>query len=209
MSLSIIYAVIARNNTIVLADYTEHSGNFPQAVLKVLSVIKKQTLGQIMYSPYTIFYEDIDDITYLIVAEFIKVEVAFSFISDMKKKFQSQYDTLHVKNAFSYYLKAFANEIKPIVRFYEDNQNYIKPNVLCDEYGKNKNILVMKIEDLLMKNDIVDIKSEGVRKVNDNWDNFKVTITNVKRKRRAKVIKMGMLFGMIVLFLFILILMMR
>ena len=207
MSLSIIYAVVARNSTIILADYTEHSGNFPQAVLKILTVLKKQTLGQISYSPYTIFYEDVDDITYLIVAEYIKVEVAFSFISDMKRKFQSQYDTSRVKNSFSYYLKAFANEIKPIVRFYEDNQTYVKPNVLNDDYGKTKAIQVMKVEDLLTKSDIVDIKSEGAKKANDNWDNFKVTITNVKKKKRAKIIKMVMLFGILAFFLFMLILM--
>ena len=207
MSLSIIYALVARNSKIILADYTEYSGNFPQAILKLLSVLKKDTVGQISYSPYTVFYEDSDDITYLILAVFIRVEVAFSFFSDMKKKFLSQYELSRVNNAFSYYLKAFTGEIKPIVRFYEDNQNYVKPNVLTDEYGKTKEIQTMKIEDLLPKNDILDIKYEQIKKSNDDWDNYKNTVNNVRKKKRAKMIKMAMLIGTLALFLFGLIVM--
>lgn len=77
------------------------------------------------------------------------------------------------------------------MRFYEDNQNYIKPNVLNDEYGNVKEIKIMKVEDLLSKMDIVDIRSEGIKKMNDNWDNYKTTMSNIKKKKRAKMIKMG------------------
>ena len=75
MSLSIVYAVIARSRKIILTDYTEYSGNFQQATLKILSKIQKDSVCEIDYAPYNVFYEDERDVTFILIGENIKTEV--------------------------------------------------------------------------------------------------------------------------------------
>ena len=64
------------------------------------------------YFSYKFFYEDDNDITYLCMGKNIDSDIAFSFIADIKKKFLLSYDNNQIKNAFSYQLKDFSNEIK-------------------------------------------------------------------------------------------------
>ena len=194
MSLSIVYAVIARSRKIILTDYTEYSGNFQQATLKILSKIQKDSLCEIDYAPYNVFYEDERDVTFILIGENIKTEVGFSILSDVKKKFFSQYDDNKLQNSFSYYLREFSSEIKTIVRFYEDNQYYIKPDVLTDSNGKKIKIVKKEIRDILPSDEVIDIKSEKVQKTSNAWDEYKVTVNTIKRKKRAKMIKFGILF---------------
>ena len=194
MSLSIVYAVIARSRKIILTDYTEYSGNFQQATLKILSKIQKDSLCEIDYAPYNVFYEDERDVTFILIGENIKTEVGFSFLSDVKKKFFSQYDDNKLQNSFSYYLREFSSEIKTIVRFYEDNQYYIKPDVLTDSNGKKIKIVKKEIRDILPSDEVIAIKSEKVQKTSNAWDEYKVTVNTIKRKKRAKMIKFGILF---------------
>ena len=172
MSLQIIYSVVARNRKIILTDYTEYSGNFQQATLKILSKVEKNTKREIEYPPYTVLYEDIDDVTFILIGENLKTEVGFSFLSDVKKKFFANYDTIKIQNSFAYYLREFTSEIKPIVRFYEDNQSYIKPDVLTDSNGKAEKIKKISINDILSQDEIIDIKSEKVQKTSDAWDGY-------------------------------------
>ena len=193
MSLQIIYSVVARNRKIILTDYTEYSGNFQQATLKILSKVEKNTKREIEYPPYTVLYEDIDDVTFILIGENLKTEVGFSFLSDVKKKFFANYDTNKIQNSFSYYLREFTSEIKPIVRFYEDNQSYIKPDVLTDSNGKAEEIKKISINDILSQDEIIDIKSEKVQKTSDAWDGYKVTVNIIKKKKRAKMIKLGIM----------------
>ena len=174
MSLQIIYSVVARNRKIILTDYTEYSGNFQQATLKILSKVEKNTKREIEYPPYTVLYEDIDDVTFILIGENLKTEVGFSFLSDVKKKFFANYDTNKIQNSFSYYLREFTSEIKPIV-------------------GKAEKIKKISINDILSQDEIIDIKSEKVQKTSDAWDGYKVTVNIIKKKKRAKMIKLGIM----------------
>ena len=53
---SIIYTLIARGNKIVLADFTEYSGNFQQISLIMLGKIKKNSKCEIQYNEYKFYY---------------------------------------------------------------------------------------------------------------------------------------------------------
>lgn len=205
MSLQLIYAAVARDRKVILADYSEYSGNHNQVAIVVLNKIKKDCLCQLEYPPYTIFYEDVDNITYLLMAENIKVEVAFSFISDVKKKFLSLYEVNGIQNTFQYQLRDFKNEIKPIIRFYEDNQSYIKPDILVDKFGKEANIVKMKAEDILSKNEIVTIVSQKIKRSNEVWDDYKINNQYIKKKRKAKMIKLLMMIIALILVMIIII----
>lgn len=48
--MSIIYSFVARSNKIILADYTEYSGNFQQISLIILGKVKKNKKCSIDYN---------------------------------------------------------------------------------------------------------------------------------------------------------------
>ena len=85
-NMEIIYILIARSSKIVLCDYTDYSGNFQQIALLLLSKVKKNTKCEIIYDEYKFFSDDEKDITFLCMGKNIETELAFNFISDMKKK---------------------------------------------------------------------------------------------------------------------------
>lgn len=49
-NVSIIYTLIARNEKIILSDFTDYSGNFPQISAMMLKKIKKNSKGEILYN---------------------------------------------------------------------------------------------------------------------------------------------------------------
>ena len=54
--MSFIYALISRSKKIILSDYTEFTGNFPQISLTILSKAKSNIKCTISYNEYfTIF----------------------------------------------------------------------------------------------------------------------------------------------------------
>lgn len=147
-SSSIIYVLIARGSKIILTDYSDYTGNFQKICLNVLLKIKKNSKGVIAYKystlltfHYQFYYENEYDITYLCLTENIKQETAFSFLLDLKQKFLDKYSIKIIFNSFSFQLKSFSKEMKPMVRFYEANPNYTKIGLVLstDKDGVLKN----------------------------------------------------------------------
>lgn len=53
MSSKIIYSLIARERKIILADYTEYTGNFQQIALNVLRKLKTNSRYELIYDKYS------------------------------------------------------------------------------------------------------------------------------------------------------------
>ena len=85
MSASIVYTLIARSTKTVLCDYTEFTGNFQQISLLILGRIKKDSKCEIEYNDYKYYYDDENDITFLCMCENFEAEVAFQYLSELKK----------------------------------------------------------------------------------------------------------------------------
>ena len=85
--MEIIYTLISRSSKIILCDYTEYSGNFQQISLLLLPKVKKNTKCEIIYDEYKFFSDDEKDITILCMGKNIETELAFNYISDLKKNF--------------------------------------------------------------------------------------------------------------------------
>lgn len=56
MSLRIIYSLIARGRKMILADYTDYTGNFQQIGLLVLKKLKKDNRCELVYDKYESIY---------------------------------------------------------------------------------------------------------------------------------------------------------
>ena len=101
-----------------------------------------------IYFRYKFFYEDENDITFLCMGKNLDSDVAFSFIADLKKKFFLTYNIDTIKNAYSYQLKDFSNEIKKLSTSYSKNP-ISKIKLLENSVSKTHNILFENIQQLM------------------------------------------------------------
>ena len=88
----IVYALVARGRT-VLAEFTSQRGNFSTVTRALLSKIPAAD-GRMSYvcDDHVFHYQVADGITYLCMADQEgKRRIAFAFLEDVKRRFESNY----------------------------------------------------------------------------------------------------------------------
>ena len=102
-------------------------------------------------------------------------EVAFSFLSDMKKSFLRKYDQHSIQNAYAYQLRDFTEEMKTLVKYYEENPKHTKTGVLLNNLNETAGILKESVEQLLDRNEKLNIiaqKSKHLKSTSDDLRRF-------------------------------------
>ena len=121
-------------------------------------------------------------------------DVAFSFIADLKKKFLLTYDNNKIKNAFSYQLKDFSNEIKKLSTSY--NKNPIsKIKLLENSVSKTHNILFENVKQLMERDAKLDLIAQKSSRLTESSDNFMKNIHEIKRRQKMKKYKLYIIVG--------------
>mgnify|MGYP002863507710 CR=1 FL=1 len=171
---SIIYNLISRGSKTVLCDFSHYTGNFQQITIKILEFVKKGRKGKIIYDNNSIFYyEEKSDIIYitLVKGDFdkIKDEHFFSFLLDIENSFNERYSLREIFQSYAYQLKDFSRQIQPIVNFYEDKLDYIKPGCLNNNENQKVEILRENIDDI--------IKNQNAT---NTWTPVELTVNNIQ-----------------------------
>ena len=151
---------------------------------------------------YKFFYEDENDITFLCMGKNLDSDVAFTFIADLKKKFLLTYDNNQIKNAFSYQLKDFSNEIKKLIISYGKNP-ISKIKMLQNSVSKTHTILFENVQQLMERDTILDLIAQKSNRLTETSDNFMKNIHEIKKRQKMKKYKM---YGIICAIIFVLIL---
>ena len=185
MSASIVYTLIARSTKTVLCDYTEFTGNFQQISLLILGRIKKDSKCEIEYNDYKYYYDDENDITFLCMCENFEAEVAFQYLSELKKIFREKYEEKTIRTAYSYGLNEFQNSIKDLATSYEKNPK-TKIDKLSNQVTQTAEVLHENIEKLLQRNEKLNIIAQKSKRLQDNSDLYIKTIHDIKKKQKMK-----------------------
>ena len=151
---------------------------------------------------YKFFYEDENDITFLCMGKNLDSDVAFTFIADLKKKFLLTYDNNQIKNAFSYQLKDFSNEIKKLIISYGKNP-ISKIKLLQNSVSKTHTILFENVQQLMERDTKLDLIAQKSNRLTETSDNFMKNIHEIKKRQKMKKYKM---YGIICAIIFVLIL---
>ena len=224
---SIIYNLISRGSKTVLCDFSHYTGNFQQITIKILEYIKKGRKGKIIYDNNSIFYyTESSDIIYitLVKGDFSKIkdEHFFSFLLDIENSFKERYSLREIFQSYAYQLKDFSRQIQPIVNFYEDKLDYIKPGCMNNEENQKVIVLTENIDDIIKnQNGInswtpVELNVNNIQnetKIESNSEEKKDMEMSVKfqritekkeRKRKNKYILLGiLLFIILIIFIFL------
>ena len=141
----------------------------------MLEYVKKGRKGKIIYDNNSIFYYvEKSDIIYitLVKGDFdkIKDEHFFSLLLDIENSFKDRYTLREMFQSYAYQLKDFSRQIQPIVNFYEDKLDYIKPGCLKNEENQQIEILRENIDDIV-KN------QNGI----SSWTPVELTVNNIQK----------------------------
>lgn len=164
MSFSVINALIANKNNQIVVDYSTYHGNFQQIELMILKKINNSTMGEIKYkAQYKFYFEKENDITYMCLVKenenIINSESLYTLLYDLKHKFLDKYKSENIHNSYAYKYQEFSNEIKPIVDFYNENNDYVKERVV--QKLKRRIIINRSIEDYIdSSSPIVELQAE-------------------------------------------------
>ena len=177
---SIIYNLISRGSKTVLCDFSHYTGNFQQITIKILEYIKKGRKGKIIYDNNSIFYySESSDIIYitLVKGDFdkIKDEHFFSFLLDIENSFKERYSLREIFQSYAYQLKDFSRLIQPIVNFYEDKLDYVKPGCMNNDENQKIEILRENIDDII-KN------QNGI----NSWTPVELTVNNIQSETKIE-----------------------
>ena len=138
------------------------------------------------------------------MGENLNVDVAFSYLADLKKKFFSLYDKQKIQTSYSYQLKSFSDEIQKLQDFYIKNPQS-KLAMLKNNINQTSEIMHQNVEKLFQRNEKLDITLQKSNNLLGNSDVFYKNIHRMKMKQKYKRLKYIALFILIVLIMALLI----
>ena len=138
------------------------------------------------------------------MGENLDVDVAFSYLADLKKKFISTYDNQKIQSSYSYQLKNFSDEIKKLQDFYVKNPQS-KLALLKNSINQTSEIMHENVEKLFQRNEKLEITLQKSNNLLGNSDVFYKNIHRMKMKQKYKRLKYIAFFILIILVMALLI----
>ena len=132
------------------------------------------------------------------MGENLDVEVAFSYLGDVKKKFVTTYDNQKIQSSYSYQLKSFSDEIKKLQDYYIKNPQS-KLAMLKNSINQTSEIMHENVEKLFQRSEKLEITLQKSNNLLGNSDVFYKNIHRMKMKQKYKRLKYIAFFILIVL----------
>ena len=99
----IYYALVAKRSNIVLAEYTEYSGNFQQYTMQLMQRIEADTKKTFELEEFLFHYINEDGLTIMCMTDkAIQKKIAFAFMQDVRKNLLQTYSLREIENAKAY-----------------------------------------------------------------------------------------------------------
>ena len=138
------------------------------------------------------------------MGENLDVEVAFSYLGDVKKKFVTTYDNQKIQSSYLYQLKSFSDEIKKFQDYYIKNPQS-KLAMLKNSINQTSEIMHENVEKLFQRSEKLEITLQKSNNLLGNSDVFYKNIHRMKMKQKYKRLKYIAFFILIVLVMALLI----
>ena len=109
----IYYCLVAKRMNIVLADYTEYTGNFQQYTMQLMNRIEPDTKKTFELEDFLFHYINEEGLTVMCMTDkAIQKKIAFAYMQDVKKTLVSCYSARDLENAKAYSLPTFVDRLK-------------------------------------------------------------------------------------------------
>lgn len=199
--MSLLYGAISRGKTI-LAKYASCSGNFQEITDHLLVKIGPEN-SKMTYTQrnYLFHYIVEDGITYLCITDDdFERSKAFSFLTDIKKRFHKTYRN-RIQTALPYAMQGeFSRVMAAEMRHYSDpvasrqTQNMARVEEELDEL---KGIMVKNIDSIAQRGERLELLVEKTEDLNSSTLTFKKSSRNLARAMCMKNVKLIILITVI------------
>ncbi|KAG0279402.1 hypothetical protein BGZ95_001332 [Linnemannia exigua] len=184
--MSIIYALVARG-TIILAEYTNSSGNFTTVTEAILEKIPPNN-SKLTYvydrQVYLFHYICHDGLTYMCMADdTFGRRIPFAFLQDIKTRFLSQYSRDRAMSAMvPYGMNEFSKTIAKQMEYFSTNPEADRIKQVQGEIEQVKDVMVHNIERVLERGERIELLVDKTDNLNQQAFAF---------KKRSTALKMG------------------
>jgi vesicle-associated membrane protein 7 len=200
--MSLIYGLVARGS-VILAEYTDSSGNFTQVTQAILEKIPPNNSKlTYVYDRYLFHYICEDGLTYMCMADdSFGRRIPFAFLQDIKEKFLANYSKDRANTALSYGMNEFAKVIEKQMKYFSNNPNVDKIKQVHGEVEQVKDVMVTNIERVLARGERIELLVNKTDNLNQQAFAFRKRSTALKRSMWWKNTKLMILLGFVIILL--------
>ncbi|KAF9327861.1 vesicle-associated membrane protein [Linnemannia elongata] len=205
--MSIIYALVARG-TIILAEYTNSSGNFTTVTEAILEKIPPNNSKlTYVYDRYLFHYICHDGLTYMCMADdTFGRRIPFAFLQDIKTRFLTQYSRERAMSAMvPYGMNEFSKTIAKQMEYFSTNPEADRIKQVQGEIEQVKDVMVHNIERVLERGERIELLVDKTDNLNQQAFAFKKRSTQLKRTMWWKNTKLTIILTSVIIFLIYLI----
>ncbi|KAI7830447.1 R-SNARE, VAMP71-family [Gamsiella multidivaricata] len=205
--MSIIYALVARR-TVILAEYTNSTGNFTTVTEAILEKIPPNNSKlTYVYDRYLFHYICEDGLTYMCMADdTFGRRIPFAFLQDIKTRFLTQYGRERALNALvPYAMNEFSRTIAKQMDYFSTNPEADRIKQVQGEIEQVKDVMVHNIERVLERGERIELLVDKTDNLNQQAYAFKKRSTTLKRAMWWKNTKLMILLTGVIIFLIYLI----
>ncbi|XVE78062.1 hypothetical protein DITRI_Ditri13aG0114100 [Diplodiscus trichospermus] len=204
---SLIYAFVARG-TVVLADYTEFTGNFTTIAFQCLQKLPSSS-NKFTYScdGHTFNYLVDNGFTYCVVAvESIGRQIPIAFLERIKEDFTKRYGGGKASTASANSLsKEFGPKLKEHMQYCIDHPEEIsKIAKVKAQVSEVKGVMMENIEKVLDRGEKIELLVDKTENLRSQAQDFRQQGTQMRRKMwwqnmKIKLIVLGILIALILI----------
>lgn len=196
----IFYGLVARG-TVVLAEHTARSGNFPTVTRVLLGKISPAADSKMsyIYDEYVFHYMVEDGLTYLCLAdEKQKRRIPFLFLADIKDRFRAAYGD-RAKTAIAFAMNTeFSRVLGDRMEYFNENPGADSFGKVKDQLSEVKDIMVDNIERVLARGEKIELLVDKTDALNQSAKKFQKSSKQLKNVMWWKNVKMWILIITIV-----------
>ncbi|KAF9951155.1 hypothetical protein BGZ72_007253 [Mortierella alpina] len=201
--MSIIYALVARGS-LILAEYTNSSGNFTTVTEAILEKIPPNNSKMTyVYDRYLFHYICEDGLTYMCMADdSFDRRIPFAFLQDIKQKFLEQYGRERaLESLLPYSMNEFSKTLAAQMEYFSTNPNADRIKQVKGEIEQVKDVMVQNIERVLERGERIELLVDKTDNLNQQAFAFKRRSTALKRTMWWKNAKLMVVLVLVIIFL--------
>ncbi|XP_047332299.1 vesicle-associated membrane protein 724 [Impatiens glandulifera] len=201
---SFIYSFVARG-TMVLAEYTEFTGNFPAIATQCLQKLPSSSNNKFTYNcdHHTFNFLVEDGYAYCVVAkELVGKQISIAYLERVKTDFKNRYgggkaDTAVAKSLNKEFGPIMKEHMQYIIDHAEEIEKLIKVKAQVSEV---KSIMLENIDKTIERGENLTVLSDKAEDLRETANDFRKKGTKIRRKMWYQNVKIKLVvFGILLL----------
>ena len=185
-----IYSLIANSKKVVLAEYLELKGNFPQIVRVLLEKIEKKGKVIINYDDYKIQYLFENNLILILFSINVEDNIAFAYLNDLKTEITGKYSIEELNNMNSLQFEEGKKILENRFLYYKYGAVITMKGQMIKNLNLARDAVIDNLENLIerdKKMDIIIHKSDNLLEFSNNLSSIGEAFNkNEENKRKNK-----------------------